>query len=95
MACCSFSLRCSATSLLNFDIMTVTYQLAGTSAPCSYLEIIAHPDSTTPLVSRCDLNLVEPRVHTLWVNYDHLNGCPPPVATEQTTWGRVKALYRD
>jgi hypothetical protein len=78
-----------------FNIVTMTFQLSGTSAPCSYLEVLAHPDAATPLVARCDLVLVEPLVDELWVNYDHYNGCPPPVATEQTTWGRVKALYRN
>ena len=77
-----------------YDITKMTFQLYGTSGPCSYLEIVAHPDSTTPVVWTCGLESVEPRVYRLWVNYDHYNGCPPPVATEQTTWGRVKALYR-
>lgn len=71
-------------------VVTMTYQLFGTSAPCSELHVapadgqkwVVAPDVgcffTEDIIT--DLGRLE-------VN------CP--VATEPTTWGKVKALYRN
>jgi len=76
-------------------ILRLTYQLMGTSAPCSYITVIAHPEETEPLVASCTLGLVATNhVDPIMVNWDW-GTCELPVPTRETTWGRVKALYRD
>jgi len=61
-------------------LFTVTYQLFGTSSPCSDLHVAARPISS-------DCHFFDWYSDTGGL---HVN-CP--VAVEQTTWGRVKALY--
>lgn len=79
---------------VHFPMMELTYLLTGTSEPCSYITVLPHPDETSPLAGTCTFDMVEARVDPLWVNWDW-STCTPPVATEQTTWGRVKTLYRN
>ena len=79
---------------VDFSIVELTYQLMGTSAPCSYITVVAHPDETTPLVLTCTLGWVAPRIEPFGVQWDW-STCEFPVPTRETTWGRVKALYRD
>jgi hypothetical protein len=79
-------------------LVTVTYAGSGTSAPCSYLEVVAHPDYVAwgILVQNCLFDSYRaPTRGRLYVNPD--GDCPPwcVVPTRQTTWGGVKALYRD
>lgn len=71
-------------------VLTMSYQLFGISAPCSELRV-APPDGFT-----C--------VYASDFNCSFIEGCIPelghlrvncPVASDPTTWGRVKALYRD
>ena len=70
-------------------VLTMTYELFGTSAPCSGLRI-APPDGSIWVVAPdVDCSFMEGIITdlgTLQVN------CP--TATQPTTWGRVKALYR-
>ena len=68
--------------------LTMTYQLLGTSV-CSELRIT--PPDGTPCV-------LSPDTGCAWLEHcitdlGHL-GVNCPVATESTTWGSVKALYR-
>jgi hypothetical protein len=69
-------------------VLTMNYQLFGTSAACSELRIVAAPGKAAPLCLEDGGCFSETpcRVGALHVN------CT--VATEHTTWGRVKALYR-
>jgi hypothetical protein len=69
-------------------MLKVTYQLFGTSASCSSLSTTNHPISLPGLVY-CDRCFSEYNLpaSSLFVN------CT--VAVEPTTWGQVKALYRD
>ncbi len=76
---------CKTAPVLLLDIM---YFAHGTSGPCSYLASTAHPSSPSGKieVSTCTVTvLAEPG--RLRVN------CTVPV--EETTWGRVKALYSE
>jgi hypothetical protein len=71
-------------------IVKVTYQLFGTSAACSSLRVAAHPrvvfGGDNPICDHCFGEYPLPG-GTLPVN------CT--VGTESTTWGKVKALYRN
>jgi hypothetical protein len=73
-------------------ILEVTYALSGTSSTCSFLEVVNHPDQ--PFIMTPDCFADEPgpaRGGKLIVNP---NASCSTVATQPTTWGRVKSLYR-
>jgi len=87
---------CSFGTLL---LATVTFQGYGTSTPCSYLDIGPDPASggTTAIAQNCFFDVyLTPSVGKFYVNPEP-GQCPPNciVATKPTTWGGVKALYRD
>lgn len=71
-------------------VMTMTYQLYGTSSPCSELRIVPPDHSPCAYTPDMDCSFVEGCITDL--RSLHIN-CP--LATEPTTWGKVKALYRD
>jgi hypothetical protein len=68
-------------------LIRATYWLKGTSSPCAGLHVVAHPDGQLLCIG-CNM-FEEPCgvSGALQVN------CPPLLVNE-TTWGRVKALYR-
>jgi len=75
-----------------FLIDTVSMMSAGTSTPCSRFRLVAHPTqglailrcgSYDPMAFVPGEGIVNPNV-----------SCACTVATEPTTWGRVKSLYR-
>ena len=83
---------CVTTS--SFVVLTMSYQLFGTSSSCSELRVApADGFSYAESTGYCGFDLTPLQLGKLYAN------CPnppqPPVATEPTTWGRVKALYRD
>jgi hypothetical protein len=71
-------------------VLTATYQLFGTSAPCSELRIAAADGFAVVLAGSSGCLFGEMPIRDL--GGLHVN-CP--VATEPTTWGKVKALYRN
>ena len=83
----------------SFLIATLTYQGYGTSTACSHVWVRPAPTSPIPgeiaVLDECSFHLA---VGATWgplvVNY--LNQCPAwcIVATEPTSWGKIKALYR-
>jgi len=75
-------------------ILTMSYQLFGTSSACSEL----HPapaNGFSNAVSTTQCGGYESAIGQLDKLYANCSNPPPPVATEPTTCGRVKALYRD
>lgn len=77
-----------------FVVLSMTYQLFGTST-CSDLSIVAPPGFPEPLCSWCVFHEAPcSAFRPLHVNCEGPFECNP-VATESTTWGRVKALYRN
>lgn len=69
-------------------VLTMSYQFFGTSGACSQITIGPAPGILVPFaISLGCWDPVECEAGTLRVN------CT--VATESTTWGRVKALYRN
>jgi len=71
-------------------VLTMTYQFFGTSAACSALSI-APPDGFPFALCNSGGGCID-ELPCLGLGSLGVN-CP--VATESTTWGRVKALYRD
>ncbi|HKW14439.1 MAG TPA: hypothetical protein VJS69_08140 [Candidatus Krumholzibacteria bacterium] len=71
-------------------VITMTYQLYGTSAPCSELRIAPPACCSGVVAPDVDCSFGEGQITDL--RSLHIN-CP--VVTEPTTWGRVKALYRN
>lgn len=70
-------------------VLTMSYQLFGTSSPCSELRIVPPDHFQCAISSDMDCLFVEACItdlRTLTAN------CPVP--TQPSTWGRVKALYR-
>jgi hypothetical protein len=80
-------------------VATITFQGHGTSEPCSYLEIVPHPENWLGAIEVMSCSFETrpaPTLGRLWVNPDG-EACSPwcaTVPTHETTWGGVKALYR-
>jgi hypothetical protein len=70
------------------DVLVVraTYLLAGTSSPCSQLRVVPRPDYSMVVCHECAAVSGPCLTQSLFVN------CTVPA--EDSTWGRVKALYR-
>jgi hypothetical protein len=71
-------------------VLTMTYQLFGTSSACSELRTAPPDGFPVAIAADGDCSFVELPIRDL--QSLHVN-CP--VATEPTTWGKVKALYRN
>jgi hypothetical protein len=81
---------------VNVLVAVATYQVFGTSAGCSYLEVLPFEDGGVVETYSCDLTM-EPATGSepLIVNYG--TNCGPlwcVVGVQESTWGRIKALYR-
>jgi hypothetical protein len=77
-------------------LATVSYMGYGTSEACSYLVPAPRIGMNFIVVHFCNSgSQPAPAAGPLFVNSNPT--CPPwcVVATEKTTWGRVKALYVD
>jgi len=70
-------------------VVTMTYQLFGTSTPCSELRIAPADGQQLVIAPDVDCFFTEGVITDLG---SLRVSCP--VATESTTWGQVKALYR-
>jgi hypothetical protein len=79
-----------------FEVVRLTYQLFGTSMPCSALQVVPRPGVSSIYVTDCTFNEVPTQtVGPFFFNWSPTCGslwCF--IATEPTTWGKVKALYR-
>lgn len=81
-------------------VMILQYFGQGNSAPCSRLEVVAAPTSTTGGVDvfDCGSGTHLGTGHYALVNADGSCTCDlgpcSPVPVEQTTWGGIKALYQ-
>jgi hypothetical protein len=79
-------------------VAQISYTTYGTSPSCSYVAIVAHPDAASGMieVDDCNYALHATPVSELRLMINWGWSCQPwcIVATEETTWGKVKALYR-
>ncbi len=75
-------------------LLDMTYQLVGTST-CSTISIAPPLGDSVPECTGCLFVILPCTIgEPLHVNCDGSFNCNP-VSTEPSTWGRVKALYRD
>jgi hypothetical protein len=73
-------------------VLEVVYTMSGTSAECSYLEVVAHPNHPEGLnLPDCSFGLTATPGGKLTINPNETCSMVP---TEASTWGRVKSLYR-
>jgi len=77
-----------------FLVLTLTFDNFGTTAPCSYLHMLEDPNAVPPVRIWNDC-FSFPHAFPGGQAIVNANGtCPCDVATEATTWGTIKALYR-
>jgi hypothetical protein len=80
-------------------LATIRYMTDGTSAPCSHLEVVEHPEYGSIWVTDLDKVYSLPDPGPLLVNVpwpdDSCVWCVSPNPVETTTWGGVKALYTE
>lgn len=68
------------------------FQTSAASPACSYFDLVASDGQATPLGTDCLFGEYEVGTGQAIVNPD--GTCPCTIATEPTSWGKVKALYR-
>jgi hypothetical protein len=101
---------CYGSCLLGpIPVATLTYMSYGTSAPCGQLEIVPHPAAEVPEVVLCDGRTVQTAAQDVNAGTNVYCGCPEinafpgaprafdcePLAVHASTWGGIKALYRE
>ncbi|MEE9268772.1 MAG: hypothetical protein V3V49_00765 [Candidatus Krumholzibacteria bacterium] len=74
-------------------VLTINYVGAGTSSPCSSIDVVGNTNVTppSPSITSCVGSKNPVPVRSVVVNPDVTCNCIVPV--EETTWGRIKALY--
>jgi hypothetical protein len=84
---------CSQPFLL---LARLTYQLFGSSSPCSTIEVLPYPGYSSVMASDCTFEPVVTARIAGPVIVNPNGTCPDYcfVSTERSTWGRIKALYR-
>ena len=83
----------------NILVATMYYFCMGISPGCAYLEVVADPAAASGKIEIVDCNgathyIGGSGIIGLIMNNDGTCGLCYPPATETTTWGQVKALYR-
>jgi hypothetical protein len=78
-------------------VLHVRYQMQGTSPPCSSVEVVPHPAYPWMIITTtCGFGDELPvEGGRAIVNADQTCPCDHPVAAQPSTWGRIKAMYRD
>ena len=77
-------------------LLHVRYQMQGGSSSCSFLQAVPYPGDPWIEALTCGYGESIPvDGDRIFVNPDSSCPCDVPVATESTTWGRIKAMYRD
>jgi len=77
-------------------LITLSYLALSAPAPCLGLSIVPDPTEANGIVKIADCNYVELQATSgrFFFNGDETCPCVEPTATEQSTWGKVKSLYR-
>jgi hypothetical protein len=77
-------------------VLHLRYQLQGTSTPCSFLEAGPYPNLCCVATQTCYFfNELPVDGGRLQVNPDQSCPCEATLAIEPSTWGRIKAMYRN
>ena len=77
-------------------VAVVTYTVFGTSAACSYLEVLPFGDGGVVETYRCN-DTMDPAPVNSPLIVNHEAGCGPlscVVGVQESTWGSIKAMYR-
>jgi len=96
-------------TLGNQLIASVTYTTYGTSSGCSKMLVVPHPSAQTVEAIKCNGVATRTYVEELVIEHNSGCGCPDthgflgtaqvfgcqPVPVASTTWGAIKALYRN
>lgn len=72
-------------------VKVLTYFCQGISAPCAYLQIVPKEGNTVIVVYDCDSGALVGNGGIMYVNAD--GSCFCRVPSEETHWGKIKALY--
>jgi len=78
-------------------ILTMTYLCQGLTPPCGYMSVVGHPNGAPPGLIAVDCSgetHLDVQGYTSYVNNDGSCPCVSPIPIQETTWGRVKALYQ-
>jgi len=77
-----------------YAMLSINYLSLGTSATCSYLEVVADPDAASGRIEMVDCSAtVHPAGGSImYVNPDGSCLCGE-VAAKETNWGKIKTLY--
>ncbi len=83
----------------SFQIMRLRYaddEILGLApTPCGKMEVVENPGAVPPVRQTADCNsFPHPATGGSFYWGGNCPGCADPTATERTTWGGVKALYR-
>jgi len=78
-------------------ILTINYFVQGSSPPCCLYPLLGHPydDPDHPMVADCNNQGHPAQGLVATINGNATCPCGYPVPVEETTWGRVKALYTE
>jgi hypothetical protein len=78
-------------------ILTINYFDQGSSPPCCLYPLLGHPyvNPENPIVADCSYEAHSAQGLVATINGNVTCPCGYPVPAEETTWGRVKALYVD
>ena len=75
------------------DLATILYTGTGTTSVCEAIQVVPHPDVGAVRIYDCLQNpFTMPRGGSALVRND--GGCICSTASDLSTWGRVKSLYR-
>jgi hypothetical protein len=74
------------------DLGTVSLFSVTASPTCSYLSIVAADNFANPIATDCSFGEYTVKTGSAIVNPD--GTCQCNIATQPTTWGKVKSLYR-
>lgn len=72
----------------------MNFLVSGGAQPCCAYPVLPHTVDGVVLVVECDFTSRDGAGGFAVVNADDSCRCPAPLAGEETTWGRVKSLYR-
>ena len=73
-------------------LLTIDYFVQGLTQACCYYPVAPHPDYGDILVKNCSAELIVGTGGEAIINPMAQCSCNTPV--EETTWGRIKAMYR-
>jgi hypothetical protein len=80
---------CNSTTISLGSILCIS---AAPSPACSYISIAAADNFSDPITTDCLFGEYKVEVGQAIVNND--GSCPCNIATQSSTWGKVKSLYR-